>query len=275
MHKGNNTMQSIVFIRHVTFLIHTFDNDPNEVTLGEIRQKFKEEYKTPSPFYQYFGIYRLMPLILIKEEYRKQKKDLSDDDIKTIKIIRDAVVHNDFSIEKKGYTFRGDSKEREFTYMTFEEFKKFIYRIENEFYIDNIDHIVSDIGKINTHLKYTEFLLRIFANDSNEVTLGEIRQRFEEKFETLSPSLDQYFGIYRLISLVLIREENKEQSREMPDDLKFVRNAVAHGRFSIEEGYIFSEKKKKIQKKYTYEKIVQFIDEIEKIFHKYYKDSKK
>ncbi|MCB4750594.1 MAG: hypothetical protein LGB72_00605 [Sulfurovum sp.] len=140
---------------------------------------------------------------------------------------------------------------------------------------DNTRVDIKSIILIIDNLRHIGFILHVFDNNSVKVTLGEIRQRFEEKFETLSPSLDQYFGIYRLISLVLIREENKEQSREMPDDLKFVRNAVAHGRFSIEEGYIFSEKKKKIQKKYTYEKIVQFIDEIEKIFHKYYKDSKK
>ncbi|MCB4782368.1 MAG: hypothetical protein LGB70_05950 [Sulfurovum sp.] len=266
-------MWTIVNLRHIEFILHVFDNNSDKETLGEIRQQFQERYKTPSSFSllnQLFGICRLMPLILIKEEYRKQKKELSGD-IKTIKIIRDAVAHGRFSIEEKHYIFCSNDGKIKFTY---EEFSKFIYRIENKFYKE--DKKLSDILQINAHLKYVEFLLGIFDNSPHNPTLGEIRQQFEEKFETLPPLLNQWFGIYRLAPLILIKavEEYTKQNIEISDDLEFVRNAVAHGRFSIEEeGYIFSEKKD--TKKYTYEEIIQFIDQIEKTFHKYYKDSKK
>ncbi|MCB4762438.1 MAG: hypothetical protein LGB78_00760 [Sulfurovum sp.] len=266
-------MWTIVNLRHIGFILHVFDNNSDKETLGEIRQQFQERYKTPSSFpllNQWFGIYRLMPLILIKEEYRKQKKELSGD-IKTIKIIRDAVAHGRFSIEEKHYIFCSNDGKIKFTY---EEFSKFIYRIENKFYKE--DKKLSDILQINAHLKYVEFLLGIFDNSPHNPTLGEIRQRFEEKFETLPPSLDQYFGIYRLIPLILIKEEYKEQSREMPDDLKFVRNAVVHGRFSIEEkGYTFRDKSGKREVSYKYKDVNKFMREIEKTFHDYYKARKK
>ncbi|MCB4759279.1 MAG: hypothetical protein LGB58_00900 [Sulfurovum sp.] len=100
-------MLIIANLRHIEFILHVFDNNSDKETLGEIRQQFQEGYKTPSSFplfNQFFGICRLMPLILIKEEYRKQKKELSGD-IKTIKIIRDAVAHGRFSIEEEGYIF--------------------------------------------------------------------------------------------------------------------------------------------------------------------------
>ncbi|MCB4764529.1 MAG: hypothetical protein LGB00_01735 [Sulfurovum sp.] len=240
-------IKSIILIidnlRHIGFILHVFDNNSVKETLGEIRQQFQEGYKTPSSFSllnQWFGICRLMPLILIKEEYRKQEKELSGD-IKTIKIIRDAVVHGQVSIEEEGYIFCSNDGKIKFTY---EEFSKFIDRIENKFYKENKK--LSDISKINKNLKCVEFLLGIFDNSPHNPTLGEIRQQFEENFETLSPLLNQWFGIYRLAPLILIKavEEYTKQNIEISDDLEFVRNAVAHGRFSIEEeGYIFSKKK--------------------------------
>ncbi len=72
-----------------------------------------------------------MPLILIKEEYKNQKKELKGD-IRKIKIMRDdAVSHNNFSIDKDGYSFKNNKEELK---MTYPEFQIFLYKIENEFY---------------------------------------------------------------------------------------------------------------------------------------------
>ncbi len=71
-----------------------------------------------------------MPLILIKEEYKNQKKELKDD-IKKIKIMRDAVSHNNFYIDENGYSFKNNKGEIK---MTYPEFQIFLHKIENEFY---------------------------------------------------------------------------------------------------------------------------------------------
>ncbi|MCB4746432.1 MAG: hypothetical protein LGB68_04655 [Sulfurovum sp.] len=104
---------------------------------------------------------------------------------------------------------------------------------------------IKSIMLIIANLRHIEFLLGIFDNSPHNPTLGEIRQQFEEKFETLPPLLNQWFGIYRLTPLILIKAVKEHTiTKEISGDLEFVRNAVAHGRFSIEEeGYIFSEKK--------------------------------
>jgi hypothetical protein len=68
--------------------------------------------------------------MLIKEEYKNQKKELSGD-IEKIKIIRDAVAHGKFSITEQGYSFINNKGEVKLTY---EEFIEFIHRIENQFY---------------------------------------------------------------------------------------------------------------------------------------------
>ncbi|MCZ6805016.1 MAG: hypothetical protein O7D86_14120 [Proteobacteria bacterium] len=128
-------MQDILSInahlKYVEFLLHTFDNGSDELTLGQIKKEFQEKFGTIHDLLnQNFGIYRLLPLILIKEEYKNQKKDLSGD-VKTIKIIRDAIAHHHFTIDEKGYTFENNKEKVSFTY---QEFSVFLHRIENEFY---------------------------------------------------------------------------------------------------------------------------------------------
>ncbi len=121
-------------LKYVEFLLHTFDNGKDELTLGQLRSQFQEKFGTMHNLLnQNFGIYRLIPLILIKEEYKNQKKKLSGD-VAKIKIIRDAIAHHGFTIDKNGYVFKNDRQEVSFTY---QEFTAFLHRVENEFYYEN------------------------------------------------------------------------------------------------------------------------------------------
>jgi len=119
-------------LKYVEFLLGVYDNESDSMTLKEIREKFKKNFHTNHILLnQNFGIYRLLPLILIKEEYKNQKKEFTEDIIK-IKIIRDAIAHHKFKMTEDGYLFKNDKNEFKFT---FEEFNNFLHRIENEFYL--------------------------------------------------------------------------------------------------------------------------------------------
>jgi len=132
-------MQDILAInshlKYVEYLLYLFDNESDEITLREIKNKFQDKFKTNHDLLnQNFGVYRLLPLILMKEEYKNQRQALSGD-IKKIKIIRDAIVHHDFSIDENGYEFKDDKDTVSFSY---KEFTNFLHKIENEFYSQNI-----------------------------------------------------------------------------------------------------------------------------------------
>ena len=131
-------MQDILSInahlKYVEFLLYTFDTASDDLTIGELKNNFQSKFKTLSPLLnQHFGIYRLLPLILIKETYKNQKAELTGD-IKKIKIIRDAVAHNEFSISEHGYTFKNKKGSVFFNYA---EFNEFLHRVENQFYSVN------------------------------------------------------------------------------------------------------------------------------------------
>ena len=121
-------------LKYVEFLLHSFDNASDDLTIGDLKNDFKDKFNTLHPLLnQNFGIYRLLPLILMKETYKNQKVELTGD-IKKIKIIRDAVAHNKFSINEQGYSFKNNKEEVSFTYA---EFNDFLHRIENNFYSEN------------------------------------------------------------------------------------------------------------------------------------------
>lgn len=122
-------------IKYIEYLLDTFDNGSDNLTLKEIRKDFQNKFNTDHLLLnQFFGLYRLLPLILIKEEYKDQKKELVED-IKKIKIIRDAVAHHSFTFDEKGYEFQDNKNIVKFTY---EEFTIFLHKIENEFYKVNL-----------------------------------------------------------------------------------------------------------------------------------------
>jgi hypothetical protein len=122
-------------LKYVEFLLHVFDTYPGETTLRTIRKDFEEKFSTQHILLnQNFGIYRLLPLILIKEEYKRDRKDLVGV-IEQIKVIRDSIAHNSFLIDEHGFHFKNDKKSISLTY---DEFTQFLHKLENEFYKEKI-----------------------------------------------------------------------------------------------------------------------------------------
>ena len=122
-------------LKYVEFLLHVFDAYPEGTTLKTIRNDFEKKFSTRHTLLnQNFGIYRLLPIILMKEEYKKDKKDLVGV-TEQVKIIRDSIAHNSFSINEHGYHFKNDKKS---VSMTYDEFTQFLHKVENEFYKEKI-----------------------------------------------------------------------------------------------------------------------------------------
>jgi hypothetical protein len=122
-------------LKYVEYLLHVFDTYPDATTLKTIREEFEKRFSTRHVLLnQNFGIYRLLPLILIKEEHKKDRKDLAGA-IEQIKVIRDSIAHNSFSIDGNGYHFKNDKKSISLTY---DEFVEFVHKVENDFYEEKI-----------------------------------------------------------------------------------------------------------------------------------------
>lgn len=133
--KANKILYLNAYIKYVEFILHNFDHAKPSKTIKEIREEFEEKFKTIHPLLnQNFGIFRLIPLILIKEIYKNEKKELSGD-IKKIKTIRDSIAHGNFYINENGYEFKNDKDEIK---LSFQEFNDFVFKIENIFYTENI-----------------------------------------------------------------------------------------------------------------------------------------
>ncbi len=118
-------------LKYIEFILKIFDDEKDELTIGEIRKIFETKFKTRYALLnQHFGIIRLIPLLMIKESYKKQRKELSGN-VAKIKIIRDSLAHANFEYDERGYSFKNDKNE---IFMTYEEFQKFLHEIENDFY---------------------------------------------------------------------------------------------------------------------------------------------
>jgi len=132
-------------------------------------------------------------------------------------------------------------------------------------------YFMSDLNtilNINAHLKYVEYLLHVFDNGEDSMTLKEIRNDFKNKFLTIHPLHNQYFAIYRLITLILIREKQKGSGKKSKDeeDIMIIRHSIAHNNFEITPtNFIFNCNKGIL--KLTYEELVQFIYRIENKFY--------
>jgi len=118
-------------LKYIEFILKIFDNEKDSLTLGEIRKIFETKFKTRHILLnQHFGIIRLIPLLMIKETYKQQKKELSGN-VDKIKTIRDSLAHASFEYNERGYLFKNDKGKIS---MTYDEFQKFLHEIENEFY---------------------------------------------------------------------------------------------------------------------------------------------
>ena len=116
-------------LKYIEFLLHAINTADDSKTVGEIKKDFTSKFKTniPHMLNQNFGIIRLVPLLLMREELKNEGKKYD----RRISIVRHALSHNNFTINETGYEFHsniGDCK------MTYSEFVDFIWLIENEFY---------------------------------------------------------------------------------------------------------------------------------------------
>ncbi len=117
------------YIKFVEFILASYQNEPEETTLKQIKDSFQETFRFRdfTPLNQNFAIFRLIPLLQIREHYKGTEGEPN----KSIKIIRHALAHGNFELKKEGITFNADAGKKMFTY---DEFNEFVYKIENEFY---------------------------------------------------------------------------------------------------------------------------------------------
>lgn len=129
---------------------------------------------------------------------------------------------------------------------------------------------MNSILTINAHLKYVEFLLHVFDNYDDSVTLGQIRSEFVDKFSTQHVLLNQNFGVYRLLPLMLIKEEYKRDRKPLEGivkQIKQIRDSIAHNDFSMDEnGYNFNDGKSSFS--LSYSELTELVHKIENNFHK-------
>ncbi|MGA2069785.1 MAG: hypothetical protein ABSG97_00400 [Sedimentisphaerales bacterium] len=120
---------------------------------------------------------------------------------------------------------------------------------------------------INAELKYIEFLLHALTTSNDSKTVGEIKKDFLAKFKIELPHLlNQHFGIIRIIPLLLMREELKNEGKKYDRRISIVRHALAHNKFSINEtGYEFYSNAGNCKMNYS-----EFVDFIWLIENEYY-----
>jgi hypothetical protein len=111
-------------------LLHALIISGDSKTVGEIKKDFSNTFKInlPNLLNQHFGIIRLIPLLLIREELKTEDRKYDP----RISIIRHALAHGNFSISETGYKFCSDKGD---CIMTYSELVDFIWLVENEFYI--------------------------------------------------------------------------------------------------------------------------------------------
>jgi len=117
------------YLKHIEFLLNSIDNADGSKTIGELRNEFRDAFKTNPPHLlsQHFGIIRLIPLMLMREELKNKKVQYD----KRISIVRHALAHNNFSATGSGYEFISDIGNLKISYS---EFVDFLWHIENDFY---------------------------------------------------------------------------------------------------------------------------------------------
>ena len=116
-------------LKYIEFILSSFYNSDDKKTLKEIKAEFKDKFKIelPNLLNQNFGIIRLIPLLLIREDLKNSGNKYD----KNITIIRHALAHNNFSADEEGYHFSSDRGDVTISY---EEFVDFIYKLENNYY---------------------------------------------------------------------------------------------------------------------------------------------
>ncbi|RUR24669.1 hypothetical protein [Legionella qingyii] len=131
--RKQNILNISSYLKFIEFTLGSVSekNADGDKTIKDIKNDFKRKFHFDLPYLlnQNFGILRLIPLLLIREYYKKS--NISDSDRKSIDIIRHALAHGNFSIDEKGYNFWCDKGEINYSFI---DFQHFINKIEHEFY---------------------------------------------------------------------------------------------------------------------------------------------
>lgn len=128
----NKTLSLNAELKWIEHVLGVFDEADEALTLKEVRNEFYKKFSIKKPFpllNSDFGIIRSLPLMFIKEI--EQRNPDKNKDYKTIQIIRNAISHLQYDYDAKGYSFKSKQGAVE---MSYDEFNKLLYRIENEFH---------------------------------------------------------------------------------------------------------------------------------------------
>jgi hypothetical protein len=138
MEREKDALWLSAHLKYAEYLFNIFDTADENLTLKNIREAFlkefrRENYPKEPLSNHFFGILKIVPLMYIREIYKKEGK-LSEEDMKNMSGIRNAFAHGAIESSSEGYTFTADEKkEKKSITMTYEEFNAFLYRIENNF----------------------------------------------------------------------------------------------------------------------------------------------
>lgn len=134
-----STLSINAHLKFIEFLLHELDDADNPTTVGEIRNRFFEKFKTnmPALLCQDWGIVRLIPLLLMRESLKNEKAATGVKYKHEIDIVRHSLAHNSFGTDSTGYRFTCDKGTVNFSY---DEFMIFLYNVENEFYSRHNEH---------------------------------------------------------------------------------------------------------------------------------------
>lgn len=124
-----NTLQINAHLKHIELVLQMLDNSDDLKTIGDVRIEFRQKFGTSMPVMlnQYFGVVRLIPLLLMREQLKNENQKYD----RNITIIRHSLAHDNFHITETGYEFVAEIGTCKLTYS---EFVEFIWWTENEFY---------------------------------------------------------------------------------------------------------------------------------------------
>lgn len=127
-------------LKYIEFILHTIENSDDKLTIFEIKRIFKERFKIDMPVLlnQNFGILRLVPLLLMRESLKNRKLKSNTEYDKRIDIVRHALAHDNFMCNEVGYEFKCEKGECK---MTYDEFVKFVWQVENKFHENKSEQI--------------------------------------------------------------------------------------------------------------------------------------
>lgn len=109
-------------IKYIEFFLKKADSE--NIYNDEFKEKFGFSKKNYPLINQYFWLLKSLPIIFIRNE-------LHNKSIPELIFIRNSISHNNFEINEEWFLFKNNEEE---IFKTFEEYNRFIYSIENNFY---------------------------------------------------------------------------------------------------------------------------------------------